>query len=106
VDGAHNFGAFDDSEDDALEAGIAVGKQGAPGNLRYFYVYQHIGRDAVLGAYNTDDWWFHSWAEGHRTGLSVTVFPLVVVRGALVFQRRLDLDSHVSRVTLDLVKLF
>jgi hypothetical protein len=106
VDGAHNFGAFDDSEDDALEAGIAIGKQGAPWNVRYFYVYQHIGRDAVLGAYNTDDWWFHSWAEGHRTGLSVTVAPLLVVRGALVFQRRLDLDTYVSRVTIDLAKLF
>jgi hypothetical protein len=106
VDGSHNFGAFEETEDDALEAGIAIGKQGAPWNVRYFYIYQHIGRDAVLGAYNTDDWWFHSWAEGHRTGLSVTVAPLLVLRGTLVFQRRLDLDPHVSRVMVDLFKLF
>jgi hypothetical protein len=104
LDGVHNFGA--DDEENAFEAAIAAGKQGATGDLRVFYVYQHIERDAVLGAYNTDDWWFHSWAEGHRMGASLTFAPLLLVRGAYVVQRRLDLDAHVSRIMVDLVKLF
>ena len=105
VDGIHNFGSPTD-DTNAIEATFALGRLGAPGQWRFFYAFQHVERDAVPGAYNTDDWWFHSWARGHRIGAAVTVLPNVFVQGAVVFQQRLDRNTWLNRVTIDLVKMF
>lgn len=105
LDGIHNFGS--PTEDtNAFEATLALGRLGAPGQWRFFYTFQHIQRDALPGAYNTDDWWFHTWAEGHRIGLGITLLPSVFVQGAVVFQRRLDRNTWLNRITVDLVKMF
>jgi hypothetical protein len=105
LDGIHNFGS-PTNETNAIEATIALGRLGSPGQWRFFYIFQYVERDALPGAYNTDDWWFHSWARGHRIGAGVTVLPNVFVQGALVFQQRLDRDTWLNRLTIDLVKLF
>ncbi|MGH9399423.1 MAG: hypothetical protein ACRD00_03580 [Thermoanaerobaculia bacterium] len=105
LDGIHNFGSLT-GETDAFEATLALGRLGAPGQWRFFYTFQHVERDAVPGAYNTDDWWFHSFAQGHRIGLAVTFLPNVFVQGAVAFQRRLDRTTWLNRLTLDLVKMF
>ena len=85
---------------------IAVGSVGTPGTWRAFYMYQYVERDAVVGAYNTDDWWFHSRYRGHRAGVAVTLLRQVYVQGAFMLQRRLDLQRYLNRITVDLVKLF
>jgi hypothetical protein len=105
LDGIHNFEA-DPGNRDAFEGAVAVGSVGTPGTWRAFYMYQYVQRDAVVGAYNTDDWWFHSRYRGHRTGVAVTVLPQVFVQGAIVFQQRLDLKATLNRITVDLVKMF
>ena len=105
LDGIHNFGAADGNEN-AFEAAVAVGSVGTPGTWRAFYMYQYVERDAVVGAYNTDDWWFHSRYRGHRTGMAVTLLPQVFVQGTVMFQRRLDLQATLNRITIDLVKMF
>jgi hypothetical protein len=105
LDGIHNFEA-DRGNRDAFEGAVAVGSVGTPGTWRAFYMYQYVQRDAVVGAYNTDDWWFHSRYRGHRTGVAVTVLPQIFVQGAVVFQRRLDLKATLNRITVDLVKMF
>jgi hypothetical protein len=105
VDLARNFGAVAD-ERDAFEGSVAVGQLGTPGQWRFFYTYQYVEREAVIGAYNTDDWWFHSRYRGHRAGLGVTFLPRVFVQGTVMFQRRLDLKPTLNRYTLDLVKMF
>jgi len=105
LDGIHNFDASG-GNGDAFEGAIAVGSVGTPGKWRAFYMYQYVERDAVVGAYNTDDWWFHSRYRGHRAGVAVTVLPQVFVQGAVVFQRRLDLKATLNRITVDLVKMF
>ncbi len=74
--------------------------------MRFFYTFQHIERDALPGAYNSDDWWFHTWARGHRFGLAVTFLPNTFVQGAVVFQERLDRQTWLNRVVIDLVKMF
>jgi len=105
----HNFGGASDVEADELnaaEATVALGRLGTPGQWRFFYTFQHIERDALPGAYNTDDWWFHTWAQGHRVGAAVTILPNVFVQGAVVFQRRLDRDTWLNRIMIDLVKMF
>jgi hypothetical protein len=105
LDFVHNFGAPGRIAN-AWEAGVAVGTVGTPNTWRAFFTYQYIGRDALVGAYNTDDWWWHTWAEGYRFGVSYTIFPLIYVQPAVVFQRRLDYDYWINRVTVDIVKMF
>jgi hypothetical protein len=105
LDYIHNFGAPGRIAN-AYEAGVAVGTVGTPKTWRAFFVYQYIGRDALVGAYNTDDWWWHTWAEGYRFGVSYTILPMIYVQPAVVFQRRLDYDFWINRVSVDLVKLF
>ncbi len=108
LDGLRNFGSRGEGrgEDKAFEGSVLAGDVGTPGRLRGFYTYQYVQRDAVLGAYNTDDWWFHSWYRGHRFGLAITVFPRVFVQGSALFQQRLDRDTWLNRFTVDLVKMF
>jgi hypothetical protein len=105
VDGVHNFGA-DGKQKDAFEGALAVGSVGTPGTWRAFYQFQYVERDAVVGAYNTDDWWFHSRYRGHRAGVAVTLAPQMYVQGTFLVQRRLDLKAWLNRLTIDLVKMF
>ena len=108
LDGAVNNGVRDVAvrEKSAFEASLTAGRLGNPWDWRAFVTYQYIERDAILGAYNTDDWWFHTWYRGVRAGVAVTVLPQVFVQGIVMFQRRLDLPTTLNRVTVDLVKMF
>lgn len=105
IDLSRNFGAETD-EKDAFEGSLSAGQLGTPGQWRAFYTFQYVERDAVVGAYNTDDWWFHSWYRGHRVGVGFTVLPRVFVQGTVMFQRRLDLPRWLNRYMVDLVKMF
>ena len=105
LDGIHNFGSPTD-DTNAIEATVSLGKLGSPGQFRFFYTFQHVERDALPGAYNTDDWWFHTWARGHRIGAAITVVSNVFVQGSVVFQQRLDRNTWLNRVVIDLVKMF
>jgi hypothetical protein len=105
VDWVHNLGAST-AYADAVEAALRIGKEGVPGDVQIFDVYQYVDRDALVGAYNTDDWWFHTWYTGHRVGLSVTVLPQIALRPSVVFQRRQDREHYLNRYLLDLVKTF
>ena len=93
-------------EKSAFEGSITFGRVGRRGDWRFFYTFQYVERDALLGAYNTDDWWFHSWYRGHRAALAYTILPDVYVQGSGVVQKRLDLKNSLNRVMVDLVKLF
>ena len=108
VDGLVNLGVADEAkhEKSAFEAIAAIGQVGTPGDWRVFYIFQYIERDAVLGAYTSDDWWFHSWYRGSRAGIAYTFLPEVFVQGTVMFQKRLDLHTTLNRVTVDLVKMF
>jgi hypothetical protein len=108
LDGLHNFGTRGEAQEyeDAFEGHLAVGRLGKPGDWRAFYSYHYVERDALPGAYNTDDWWFHTWYRGHRVGLAITVLKEVFLQGSVVFQRRLDLKPTLNRITVDLVKMF
>jgi hypothetical protein len=105
LDGMNNFEA-QDRRRLAFEGALVVGRLGTPGNWRAVYSYQYVQRDAIVGAYNGDDWWWHTWYEGHRLALGVTVLPQVYVQGSAVVQRRLDLGFWLNRYMVDLVKMF
>jgi hypothetical protein len=110
LDGVKNFGirgfAKEEGEGEAFEGQLALGRVGTPWNVRFFYTFQYVETDALIGAYNTDDWWFHTWYVGHRTGLALTVLPNVYVQGSIMFQRRLDRQNYLNRILVDLVKIF
>ncbi len=108
LDGSRNFGVRGAAEGDAdaFEGSFALGRLGSPGDWRVFYTYQYVEQDAELGAYNTDDWWFHSWYRGHRAGVAITILPRVFLQGSVMFQRRLDLPHTLNRINVDLVKMF
>jgi hypothetical protein len=95
-----------DRQNSAFEATFALGRVGRPGDWRALYQFQYVERDAVLGAYNTDDWWFHSWYRGHRAAVAFTFLPDVFLQGSVVLQKRLDARYWLNRVIVDLVKLF
>ncbi len=105
LDGLDNFAARDGRRL-AFEAAVVAGQVGTPGNWRGFYAYQYIQRDATMGAYTTDDWWYHTWYEGHRVGIAWTFLPRMYLQGAFSVQRRLDSPSWVNRYLVDLVKMF
>ena len=107
-DGAVNLGVEDEASHDksAFEGTVSAGRLGNPGDWRVFYTYQYVERDAVIGAYTTDDWWFHSWHRGSRAGAGVTILPQVFIQATVMFQNRLDLKTTLNRVTVDLVKMF
>jgi hypothetical protein len=105
LDGIHNFQAKAKRKS-AFEATLAAGRVGTPGQVRAFYTYQYVQRDALVGAYNTDDWWFHTWYEGHRLGLAVTILPQTYVQLSGSLQRRLDTHRWINRCLVDVVKLF
>jgi len=105
LDGFDNFAAHDGRRL-AWEGSVVAGQVGTPGQWRGFYAYQYIQRDATMGAYTTDDWWYHTWYEGHRVGVSWTFFPRVYLQGSFSIQRRLDQRFWVNRYLVDLVKMF
>ncbi len=106
LDWSHNLGAGERDYRDGVEAALRVGQEGNPGDVQIFDVYQYVDQDAVVGAYNTDDWWFHSWYVGHRVGVGVTVLPQVEIRPSVVFQRRQDRRHYLNRYLIDVVKTF
>jgi hypothetical protein len=108
LDGIVNLGVRGEAahEKSAFEGSLSVGQVGTPGDWRVFYTYQYVERDAVLGAYTSDDWWFHSWHRGSRAGVAFTFLPQVFLQATAMFQKRLDLKTTLNRFTVDLVKMF
>ena len=110
INGLNNFGlrgiAKEEGDGQALEVNLTLGRVGAPGDWRFFYIFQYVEQDALIGAYNTDDWWFHTWYRGHRIGLSYTVLPNVFVQGSFMVQQRLDRNNWLNRILIDVVKMF
>jgi hypothetical protein len=110
LDGLTNFGlrgvAKAEGDGQAFEGNLTLGRVGTPRDWRFFYTYQYVEQDALIGAYNTDDWWFHTWYQGHRVGLAYTLLPGVFVQGSFMVQQRLDRDTWLNRILIDLVKMF
>lgn len=105
LDGIRNFSA-PGGKRLAFEGALAVGRLGTPGDWRATYAYQYVQRDALVGAYNSDDWWWHTWFEGHRLTVAVTILPRVFLQGSVSLNRRLDETYWLNRYLVDLVKMF
>ena len=95
----NNFGlrgiAKKEGDGKAFEANLTLGRIGAPGNWRFFYLFQYVEQDALIGAYNTDDWWFHTWYRGHRVGAGVHV-PAERVRTGILHGPAATRSEHLA----------
>lgn len=58
VDLAHNFGA--DDFENAARGSVIVGDMRRPGGWEVGLGFQRIQRDAVMAAFNSEEWWFHT----------------------------------------------
>jgi hypothetical protein len=94
-----NLGAEDESSGwrIALQAGNADLWHG----LAVHYAYHQLERDAVLAAFDSDDWWFHSWFRGHRAGVQVNPWRDVRVGISGSIERREDLSTWTRRLLID-----
>jgi hypothetical protein len=110
IDALTNFGLRGEAKREgagqALETNLTLGRVGTPGDWRFFYIFQYVDQDALIGAYNTDDWWFHTWYRGHRVGLAYTFLPSAFVQGSFMVQQRLDRQGWLNRILVDVVKMF
>lgn len=70
-----------------LEAGIAA---------------QRIQQEAVLGAFNSDEWWFHSWSHGDLLWIGYGLSDTLRLRLAGYYEGRDDLTQRSRRVLLSL----
>lgn len=70
VDLVRNLGADDDGLQDAARGSLQWGDSRSAGQWEVGYSYQRVQRDAVMAAFNSQDWWFHSAMRGHGTWLA------------------------------------
>jgi hypothetical protein len=95
----YNFGAPDERR--AVEVRTQLGKLEERKDWRFTYSFQRVERDAVVGAFTSDDWWYHSDFRGSRiTAAFSPVFPLFLQFSA-VFQKRDNTDNLVKCFQLD-----
>ncbi|HET7845174.1 MAG TPA: putative porin [Xanthomonadales bacterium] len=100
LDLVRNLGA--DDLRDAARFSVVVGDGRVPHGWEFGYAVQRIQRDAVMAAFNEDDWWFHSFARGSMPWVAYGIDERWSVRVAGFFERRDDQDSRVERLLIDL----
>ena len=100
VDLVHNMGA--DDQNDGARASVVLGSSRLPGGWELGYAQQRIQRDAVMAAFNSDDWWFHSFARGGMLWLGYGFSERVTGQVSAFSERRDDQSQTVHRVLVDL----
>jgi hypothetical protein len=100
VDGAMNASARKD--DRALRTRLATGGASSPWGIEAGWIYQRIERDALAGAFNSDDWWFHSRSRGHSIFLHAGLGRAASVRVAGFVENRDDVQKDTRRLIAEL----
>ena len=100
VDGAMNASAKKDNR--ALRTRLATGGASAPWGIEAGWIYQRIEREALAGAFNSDDWWFHSRSQGHSIFLHAGLGRPASVRIAGFIEKRDDVQADTRRLIAEL----
>ena len=95
-----NLGA--ETSSTGVRAGLGLGDLRARGHVEVQYHYHRIEQDAVLAAFNADDWWFHSRLRGHRGIVRVALGESLILGVSGSLERRDDLATWTKRLLLDL----
>lgn len=100
LDLVRNLGA--DDQRDGARFSLVLGSRLQPGGWEFGYSNQRIQRDAVLAAFNEDDWWFHSFTHGYMPWIGYGIDETWNLRLAAFHEQRNGLPEHTDRVLLDL----
>ena len=100
LDLVRNLGA--DDQRDGARGSIQLGDSRQPHSWEFGLADQRIQRDAVMAAFNSDDWWFHSWARGVTPWIAYGFSATWSVRLAAFHERRDGVSEYTDRVLLDL----
>lgn len=103
-DVVRNLGA--DAADTGARLSAVFGSSRVERGLEVGLAYERIERDAVMAAFNEDDWWFHSAMRGFMPWVAYGLSDSVSVRVAGFFERRDDQGEDVERLLVDLKAAF
>jgi len=100
LDGALNTATGSDRR--AYRTRLAVGGAGAPAGVEAGWIHQRIERDALSGAFNSDDWWFHGRARGNALFVQAGLGRAVSARIVGFRERRDDVSTATRRIVTEL----
>jgi hypothetical protein len=100
VDAAINASAENDRR--AVRTRLAAGGASAPLGIEVGWIYQRIEREALPGAFNSDDWWFHTRAQGHSAFVHAGLGRPVTLRIAGFVEKRDDVAEATRRLLVEL----
>ena len=90
------------TDDDGARFSVIYGRSDLPKNWEIAVAYQRIGRDAVMAAFNADDWWFHSAARGIMPWVAYGIDETWSFQLSGFYERADGREEHVTRLLLDL----
>ena len=100
LDVVNNLGA--DVSNEGLRGSVVFGNAQLPHAWEFGAVAQRIQRDAVMAAFNSDDWWFHSAARGQMLWVGYGLDATWSLRLSGFHERRDGLDEYTDRIKVDL----
>ena len=100
VDLLRNLGA--DNLKDGARGSIVLGDRMQPHGWEFGFAAQRIQRDAAMAAFNSDDWWFHSFTHGVMPWVGFGIDATWSVRLAGFHEQRDGVRVHTDRVLLDI----
>jgi hypothetical protein len=99
LDYVDNLGA--DDANAGARFSLVAGDRTQPGRWELGFAFQRIQRDAVMAAFNSDDWWFHSAMRGSMPWIGYGLDRTWNIRLAGFHERRDGLDEYTDRIRLD-----
>ena len=99
VDLLRNVGA--DNLRDGARGSIVLGDRLQPHGWEFGLSAQRIQRDAAMAAFNSDDWWFHSFAHGVMPWVGYGFDATWSLRVAGFHEQRDGATVHTDRLLLD-----
>ena len=100
IDVVNNFGADDANQ--GIRGSIAVGDSTKPRGWEFGAAAQRIQRDAVMAAFNSDNWWFHSAVRGQMLWAAYGLDATWNLKLSGFHERRDGLTEYTDRITLEL----
>ncbi|MBL8298685.1 MAG: hypothetical protein JNN30_10105 [Rhodanobacteraceae bacterium] len=100
LDLVRNLGA--DDQRDGARFSLVLGSRLLPRGWELGYSIQRIQRDAVLAAFNEDDWWFHSYVRGVMPWVGYGINERWNLRLALFHEQRGGLPRYTDRILFDI----
>ncbi len=86
---------------DGARLSVSAGDHRQPGGFEFGIAIERIQREAVLAAFGSDDWWFHSNMRGQLAWIAYGIDRTWSARLSGFRERRDGLDEHTHRLRLD-----